>query len=146
MRWLERWFGVLAGALGVIALAFSLTEHVIQVSSGVAAYGQGYSTTSALVAYVPLGLAVAAALLASFAAVRDSSLGAGRGVWTGLVALAALLCIAAVVALALNSIWVEIGTPPEASSQISAAAIFAPAMLAAIISMFTALRPRAAHA
>ena len=147
MRWLERWFGVLAGALGLIALAFSLMEHVTQVSeAGPVIYGQNYSTTSALLVYVPLGLAVVAALLVCFAAVLDSSVAQPRGMWTWLVALAALLCVAAVVALALNGVWVEIGAPPEASWQISAAVIFAPATLAAIISMFTALRPRVARA
>ncbi len=76
MRWVERWFGVLAAGLALIALAFALSQHVTQVFTGSALYGSGYSATSALAAYLPLGLAVAAALLACFAAVRDSSLGA----------------------------------------------------------------------
>ncbi len=63
-----------------------------------------------------------------------------------LLALAALLCIGGVVALAFNNIWVEVGAPPAASAEISAAAIFAPAALAAVIAMFSALRPRHAVA
>lgn len=146
MRWVERWFGVMAAGLALIALAFALSQHVTQVFTGSVVYGSGYDTASALAAYLPLGLAVAAALLVCFAAVRDSSLGARRSVWTMLLALAALLCLGGVVALAFNNIWVEVGVPPEASSQISAAAVFAPAALAAVIAMFSALRHRHAVA
>lgn len=146
MRWVERWFGVLAAGLALIALAFALSQHVTQVFTGTALYGSGYSATSALAAYVPLGLAVAAALLACFAAVRDSGLGVRRSVWTMLLALAALICLGGVVALALNNIWVEVGAPPAVSADISAAAVFAPAALAALIAMFSALRPRHAAA
>lgn len=144
MRWVERWFGVLAAGLALIALAFALSQHVTQVSMNTSSviYGPGIDTPTLLATYLPLGLAVIAALVACFAAVRDSSLGARHSAWTWLLALAALVCIAGVVALAINSIWVQVGAPPAISAEISAAAIFAPAALAAIIATFSALRPR----
>ncbi len=147
MRWLERWFGVLAGALGIIALAITLSQHTERIMLGGAVmYGPGSDTANTLAVVLPVGLAVVASLGASFAAVRDSRLASARGLWTGLLAIAALFCVAGVVMLKLNNVWVETGSPPNLTSQISAAVVFAPAALAAIISMFTALRPRAAHA
>lgn len=145
MRWLERWFGVLAGAFGLIALALTLSQHAERIISGESVYGAAYQTADTLVSVLPMGLA-AAALVASFAAVRDSSLASARGLWTWLVIGAALLCVVGVYLLAANNVWV-VSVPPRVSAlEINAAALFAPAALAAIVSMFTAFRPRATHA
>ena len=143
MRWLERWFGVLAGALGLIALALSLSQQTMHVTqSSTVTYGPGYGANSMLTVAAPVALAAVASLLACFAAVRDSSFASPRGMWTWLVIGAAVLCGAGVYLLAANSVWVTVG----GVGSISAALLFFPATLAAIISMFTALRPRAARA
>lgn len=144
MRWVERVAGVVAAALALGALGFALSQRVTTVATGSVVYGPGVDASATLGMFLPLGLAVAAALIACLAALRDSGRGARRGMWTGLLAIAALFCVAGVVTLGLNSVWVETGVPPEASWQISAAVVFAPAALAALIAMFSALRPRRA--
>ena len=143
MRWLERWFGVLAGALALIALAITLSQQTLHApQSATVIYGPGYDTGNAVAVAAPVALATVAALLACFAAVRDSGLARARGLWTWLVVGAAILCGVGIYLLAANSVWVII----SGVGSISAALLFFPATLAAIISMFTAFRSRAAHA
>lgn len=144
MRWVERVAGMLAAALALLALGFALSNQVITTTTGVVVYGPGMTNSGALGRFLPLGLAVVAALLTCLAALLDSRRNTRCGLWTGLLASAALFCVAGVVTLGLNSVWVEIGVPPESSWQISAAVVFAPAALAALISLLGALRPRRA--
>lgn len=132
-----------SGAFSLIALALTLSQQTIRApQSSAIIYGAGYDTGNTLAVAAPVALATVAALIACFAAVLDSSFARPRGMWTWLVIGAAILCGVGIYLLAANSVWVTIG----GVGSISAALLFFPATLAAIISLFTALRPRAAHA
>lgn len=73
MRVTERLCGALAGALGLVALALTLTQRSAQVVMGSAAlYGPGISATNGLAVALPLALTSLAAELVCLSAWLDA--------------------------------------------------------------------------
>ncbi len=152
MRRFERVTGALAGLLGLTALAFTLTEHPTRVFSGTVsdwalvsgATPPGATTLSTLLA---AGVAVLASLLVTLAAVQDTRIHATRGAWRWGVPLATLACAGGVYLLILSDIWGGFGgAGPFYQNEVSAALLFAPAMLAALLSALASVWPRHADA
>jgi len=152
MRRAELICGMLAGLLGVAALALALTQHPTHMFSGTVSYaplvpGPNPRDVTTLSTLLAAGVAVVACLLVALAAVRDTRSRATRGAWRWGAPLAALASVGGVYLLILSTIWVGFGGPgPFYRIEISASLLFAPAMLAAILCALASFWPRRAMA
>ena len=160
MRRVELICGVLAGVLGLAALALALTQHPTRMFTGMVSYGaltSGASPASETISetmrslLLSAALAVVACLLVALAAVQDARSRATRSratrsPWRWVALLAACATIVGVYLLVLSEIYVGFGgSGPFYQFEVSASLLFAPAMLAAIFCALAALAPRRAQ-
>ncbi len=93
-------------------------------------------------------LVVVASLLVALGAAQDArrlAAGLARGGWRWLVMVGAALSVVGVFLLSLSGLWVVFGgsaSAPAAGSQISAAPLFTPAALAAVLCAVSVALPR----
>lgn len=153
MRRLEWTLGLLSAVLALAAIVFTATQHTFQMTTGsVVVYGPGTRGDASIISS-PLAccLVVVASLLVALGAAQDArrmAAGQARGGWRWLVMVGAALSIVGVFLLSLSGLWVVFGgsaSAPAAGSQISAALLFTPAALAAIMCAVIAALPRGGH-
>jgi hypothetical protein len=160
MRSVERTLGLLAGLLGVAAFVSTLTQHPTHIFAGMATYGAGSSgwnvsgaisegananLGTAISVALATGVALLATRLVALSAVQDARARGPRSPWRLGVVAGALLSLVGGYLLIISNLWAEVGVSqanPVGSTEISAALLFAPAMLAAILCALAALAPR----
>ena len=137
MRRIEWALGLLSAALGLAALVFTATQHIVQVMPGTVLYGPGIRNTTIIASLLGCGLSVAASLLVALAAWQDARRTAARlarGSWRWLIVPGAALCVVGVYLQAASNLWVAVGgSAPAYNSEISIALLFFPSALAAIL-------------
>lgn len=149
MRRIEWALGLLSAVLAIAAIVFTSTHRAVQVTAGTAVYGagvdQGVAVFTSLLACC---LVVVASLLVALGAALDArrlASGLARGGWRWLVMVGAALSIVGVFLLGLSGLWVAIGgstSAPAAGNLISAALLFAPTALAAVLCAVSVALPR----
>ncbi|HEX5570112.1 MAG TPA: hypothetical protein VFX31_01905, partial [Ktedonobacterales bacterium] len=99
MRRIEWALGLLSAALGLAALVFTATQHIVQVMPGTVPYGPGIRNTTIIASLLSCGLVVAPSLLVALFAAQDahrSAAGQARGAWRWLTIPGAALCVVGV--------------------------------------------------
>jgi hypothetical protein len=147
MRRIEWTLGLLSGLLALAAVVFTATQHIVQVTPGTAVYSIGTRNATIIASLLGCGLVVVASLLVALAAWQDArrtAAGLARGSWRWLTAPGAALCVVGVYLLAANNLWVAVGgSAPVYGAETSAAALFFPSTLAAILCAVVAALPHA---
>lgn len=154
MRTTERLFGVLASALGLVALVLSLAQRIVQLSgSAGVVYGPGIDASKRLAIFLPLALTVLGVALACLSALLDTRRTPQRGAWLAVLLVGVVVGFLGIWLLSANGVWLDLGTTSGSlaapTSQVSVAALYFPAALAGAVAALLALvrrGPRVARA